>query len=113
MEVEKLRGYIAAIVAALCVIGGGAAAVYLWSLPPTDPPRDLGLIFGVLGGLIGSGTTFLFVAEGASRATHAAERSFETGTAAGAAMPGQTQVEPIGEDFTANTPEPDIEADAT
>lgn len=114
MPVEQFRGYVASIVAALCVVGGGLAAVWLWSLPPTDPPRDLALIYGIVGGLIGSGSTFLFVAEGASRATHAAERSFESGSVAGAALPDQArQVEPVGPDFTANEPEPEIEPDAT
>jgi hypothetical protein len=89
MPVEQFRGYVAAVTAALCVIGGGAAAVYLWALPPIDPPRELALIFGVIGTLIGSGTTFLFVAEGASRATHAAERSFANGSASGATLPEQ------------------------
>lgn len=117
MQVEAFRGYVAAIVAALCVVGGGAALIYVWTLPPTDPPRELSLIFGVIGGLIGSGTTFLFVAEGASRATHAAERSFSNGAIAGSAMPEQvaaplaplveSTIEPTPQDvddFTGTTP---------
>jgi hypothetical protein len=89
MPVEQFRGYVAAIVAALCVVGGGAALIYLWQLPPVDPPRELTLIYGLIGSLIGAGTTFLFVSEGASRATNAAERSFASGSVAGAAAPEQ------------------------
>lgn len=89
MPVEQFRGYVAAIVAALCVVGGGAALIYLWALPPVDPPRELTLIYGLIGSLIGAGTTFLFVSEGASRATNAAERSFASGSASGASAPEQ------------------------
>ena len=89
MPVEQFRGYLAAIVAAVCVIGGAAGMVYLWALPPIGPPRDLTLIYGVLGGLVGSGTTFLFVQEGASRATNAAERSFNSGASIGGTLPEQ------------------------
>lgn len=89
MPVEQFRGYIAAIVAAVCVIGGGAALIYLWALPPSG--NDLTLIYGVLGGLIGSGTTFLFVAEGASRASYAAERGFAQGAEAASTPVGPAE----------------------
>jgi hypothetical protein len=91
--VEQFRGYLAAIVAAICVIGGAAALVYIWSLPATEPPREIALIFGVLGGLIGTGTTFLFVQEGASRAAHASERANAAGAVIGAQTPGQTSTD--------------------
>ena len=126
MAVEQFRGYVAAIVAALCVVGGGAALIYLWALPPVDPPRELTLIYGLVGSLIGAGTTFLFVAEGSSRATHAAERSFTAGAASGSTLPEQIVGAPSSgtvtsttttaandaTDFTATTPEQPIEPDA-
>lgn len=87
--VESFRGYTATIVAALCVLGGGAAALYLSQLPPTEPPRELTIIFGIIGGLIGTGTTFLFLQDSSSRASHATERAMDQGVNAGAALPAQ------------------------
>lgn len=90
MEVEKFRGYVAAIVAAIAVVGGAVGAVYVWlAANDVTPPRELALIFGVMTGLIGSGSTFLFMSDAGSRAAHAAERSFSSGTAAGSALPDQ------------------------
>lgn len=95
MAVEKFRGYVAAIVAGLCVIGGALGAAWAWSQASGGTvPTDLALILSVFTGLIGSGSTFLFVAEGASRASYAAERGFAAGQAAGASLPDQLPPEP-------------------
>ncbi len=90
MGVEQFRGYVAALVAAAGVIGGAVGAAWAWmQAGQGGMTSDLALILSVFTGLIGSGSTFLFVAEGSSRATHAAERNFVSGVEAGAAMPGQ------------------------
>lgn len=96
MAVEQFRGYVAALVAAVSVVGGAIGAAWAWHQSSIGGmTSDLALILAVFTGLIGSGTTFLFVAEGASRATHAAERSFEAGSYAGSTMPQQaTKVAP-------------------
>jgi len=95
MEVEKFRGLVAAVVAAVCVIGGAAGAAWAWYASSVGGmTTDLALILSVFTGLIGSGSTFLFVAEGASRATYAAERSFASGSYAGSVMPEQAKPAP-------------------
>ena len=95
METEKFRGYVAALVAAIGVVGGALGAVYVWQFATgVNPPPDTTLIFGVFTGLIGSGTTFLFMADSASRASHAAERSFTSGSITGAQLPEQLTVDP-------------------
>lgn len=92
MEVEKFRGLVAAIVAAICVVGGAVGAAWAWYASSVGGmTTDLALILSVFTGLIGSGSTFLFVAEGASRASYAAERSFASGQYAGSQMPEQAK----------------------
>lgn len=93
-SVEKIRGYIAAVVAALAVIGGALLAVVVWTnATETTPPREFALILGLLSGIISSGSTFLFMSDAGSGASHAAERSFSSGQAAGAALPEQFGLE--------------------
>lgn len=92
MNVESFRGYVASLVAAIAVIGGAVGAVYVWQTANTiDPPPETALIFGVFTGLIGAGTTFLFMADSASRASHAAERSSAVGASQALAIPQTTQ----------------------
>lgn len=84
METEKFRGFIAAIVAGISVIGGSVALVIIWSIGSGEtPPRDLALVFGALTGVIGSGGTFLYMSDASSRASHASERA----TAAAVVLP--------------------------
>lgn len=88
MAVEQFRGYVAAIVAAACVIGGALGAAWAWhESSVAGMTSDLALILSVFTGLIAAGSTFLFVAEGASRASYAAERSYTAGAIAGATIP--------------------------
>lgn len=90
MEVEKFRGVMASVVAALAVVGGAVGAVYVWQISNTiSPPPETTLIFGIFTGLIGTGSTYLFMSDSASRASHASERSFASGSASGAAAPEQ------------------------
>lgn len=92
MNVESFRGYVASLVAAVAVVGGAIGAVYVWQIANTiDPPPETALIFGVFTGLIGAGTTFLFMADSASRASHAAERSSAVGASQALAIPQSTQ----------------------
>ena len=92
MNVESFRGYVASLVAAVAVIGGAVGAVYVWQMANTiDPPPETALIFGVFTGLIGAGTTFLFMADSASRASHAAERSSAVGASQALSVPPAVQ----------------------
>lgn len=104
MPVETFRGYLAALVAAFCVVGGAAGLLYVAAiLPPSDPPRDLALAYGVIGSLITGGTTFLWLQDSSARASHATERAHEQGVIAGATMPAQAP-RPI---VVTTTPEPE------
>jgi hypothetical protein len=70
----------AAIVAAFAVIGGAIGAVYVWQISAgMNPPPETTLIFGVFTGLIGTGSTFLFMSDAGSRAAHATERAATAG----------------------------------
>lgn len=91
--VENVRGYMAALVAGIAVIGGAIMAVYVWQHSLDHPDADVTLIFGVCTGLIGSGTTFLFMSDAGSRAAHAAERAGTAGAvvAQSAAQQGAAQ----------------------
>ena len=62
--------------AAVLAIGGTVMLFVAW-LQPIDPqnPRDLAILFGVLGGIIGSSTGFLWNQEAAKSATRAAQAS--------------------------------------
>jgi hypothetical protein len=103
MEAEKVRGYLAAVVAAIAVIGGAIGAVFVWlHAADVQPPRDLALIIGVMTGLIGAGTTFLFMSDAGSRAAHASERA----TAAGVASQPTTTVSGNPPTTTVSPPEP-------
>jgi hypothetical protein len=80
MPVEQFRGYVASIVAALLAVGALGIAAWAW-YQPIDPqnPKDLALIYAMLGTAFGSATAWLFVSEGASRASHAALAAHEAG----------------------------------
>jgi hypothetical protein len=76
MGVEKFRGYVAAVVAAVLSIGSLVGLVFVWMQPVDETaPRELALIFGALTGAFSSASTYLFMQEAASRATHATERA--------------------------------------
>lgn len=77
IPVENFRGYIASIVAGILAIGAVAASVYVWLQPVADPPRDLSVIFAVLGTAAGGATTFLFLQDSAARSSRATERAAE------------------------------------
>lgn len=80
MPVEAFRGYVAALVAALLALGSLVGAAWAWSLPADAAnPRDLALIFGLFGTAFGAATSWLFVSEGASRASHAAMTAHAAG----------------------------------
>lgn len=89
MEVEKFRGYVTALVAAVLAIGAPAMAAWAWAMPATEPPRDLSILFGLIGVAFGGASAWLFGQESAARATHAAERSFSSGQFAGQSLPEQ------------------------
>lgn len=64
--------------AAALAIGSLIAALWAWSLPPIDPPRDLAILFGILGTTLGGSLGFLFGQESATRAVRSYERGLNT-----------------------------------
>ena len=96
MKAETFRGIVASLVAAVSVVGGAFGAYQVWtqSIAVNPTPETAG-IFGVFTGLIAAGTTFLFVQESASRASHASERGFDAGTTAGSTLPEQVVATPL------------------
>jgi hypothetical protein len=90
MPVEQFRGYVASLVAAIAVIGGAIGAAWAWYVAGTSGmSTDLALVLSVFTGLIGTGGTFLFMSDASSRASHASERSFATGSDSGKTLPEQ------------------------
>lgn len=117
MEVEKFRGYVAAITAFLGVIGGTVGAAWAFHFVATSPePRpDAALILSVFTSIIGASTTFLFVQDSSARASAAASRSFASGAQAGSTIPEQASTLPsgprVGVPTEADAPQPPV-ADA-
>lgn len=105
MPVENVRGYMAAFVAAAAVIGGAIGAVYVWQRAiGIDPPPDTTLIFGVFTGLIGSGSTFLFMSDAGARASHAAERAVTAGAVASSTASSQGAAQALSVPVAAAAP---------
>lgn len=101
MPVEQFRGYVASLVAAAAVIGGAIGAAWAWYVVATaGVTAELAIVMSVFTGLISAGSTFLFVAEGASRASYAAERSFTSGQ--NAATTANAPLAPLAESVTIN-----------
>lgn len=101
MQSDTLKLLFTYLTAAALAIGGVVLAFLAWMAAPVDPPRDLSILFGVLGLVIGASTTFLFGQESATRATRAANSTAAdvgAAVAAGAApVLGSGAVEVLGE----------------
>lgn len=80
--IDTIKGAITYLTAGLAILGGMVVAYLAWSSPvPEGGGRDIAILFGFLGLVVGSAVTFLFSREAATQATRAAQSS----TAAGAA----------------------------
>lgn len=74
--IDTIKGAItygtAAIAILVCIVIGYLA----WSSPiPEGGGRDIAILFGFLGIIVGGATTFLFTRESATQATRAAQSS--------------------------------------
>jgi hypothetical protein len=84
---DAIKLWITYITAALLAVGGTVLAAWAWAQPPIDPPRDLSILYGLVGLVVGSAITFLFGQESATRASRATERATEQGGNLGLSMP--------------------------
>src|SRR3954471_11646528 len=103
------------LTASLLALGSIVLAYLAWSQPlDANNPRDLALIFGLLGTAFGASAGFLFNAESATRASRASEKAHEAGVYAGAATPAAIGSPNAFEDtFTGDPEDGDITATGT
>lgn len=81
--IDTIKGTITYATAAIAIIGSIGIAYLAWSSPvPDGGGRDIAILFGFLGLVVGAAVAFLFNGETATRATRAAQSS-----AASAASP--------------------------
>ncbi len=82
MNIDAVRGTIAYITASVVAIGGGILAYQAWLSPvPEGGGRDIAILYGLLGLIIGGAVQFLFGSETRTQATKAAERTQEKAVA--------------------------------
>lgn len=76
MNIDAIRGTIAYVTASVVAIGGGVLAYQAWLSPvPEGGGRDIAILYGLLGIIIGGAVQFLFGSETRTQATKAADRS--------------------------------------
>jgi hypothetical protein len=82
MQTDLIKLWFTYSTATILSIGSLLLAVLAW-LQPIDAqnPRDLAILFGLFGTIIGSSTGFLFNAEASKSATRAAQSSAAGGAA--------------------------------
>jgi hypothetical protein len=88
MTSDNLQRIIVYLTAALLALGAVGLAVWVWA-QPSDPTKDFSLIFGFLGTVFGSASTFLFLGERSTSAAKTSVRAVEAGGVLGAQMPGE------------------------
>lgn len=82
MNIDAIRGTIAYVTASIVAIGGGILAYQAWVSPiPEGGGRDIAILYGLLGLIIGGAVQFLFGSETRTQATKAAERTQEKAAA--------------------------------
>ncbi len=74
--IDTIKGTITYVTAAIAIVGGMIIGYLAWaSAVPEGGGRDIAILFGFLGIMVGSAATFLFNGEAATRATRAAQSS--------------------------------------
>lgn len=74
--IETIKGTITYATAAIALLGAMAMAYLAWSQPvAADGGRDIAILFGFLGLIVGAVLSFLFGAEAATRTARATERA--------------------------------------
>lgn len=87
--IDTIKGTITYLTAALAILGSMAIAYLAWSSAvPEDGGRDIAILFGFLGLIVGSAVTFMFNSESATRASRAAQSSAAQGAQTALADPG-------------------------
>lgn len=101
MQADSIKLVVTYVTAAILALGSLVLAYLAWS-QPTEPTRDLALIFGMLGTAFGASSGFLFSSESATRASRASEKAHEAGVYAGLATPASASfgevAQPLGFD---------------
>ena len=79
--IDTIKGTITYVTAALAILISIGIAYFAWASPvPEGGGRDIAILFGFLGLIVGGAVAFLFNSESATRATRAAQSSAKTGT---------------------------------
>jgi hypothetical protein len=74
--IDTIKGTITYVTAAVAILGSIWIAYMAWSSPvPDGGGRDIAILFGFLGLIVGGAVAFLFNSESATRATRAAQAS--------------------------------------
>jgi hypothetical protein len=72
--IDTIKGAITYATAAIVILSAIVIAFAAWSSPvPADGGRDIAVLYGFLGLIVGAAVTFMFSAESATRATRAAQ----------------------------------------
>ena len=107
---DTIKLLVTYLTAAALAVGGVVIAAWAWAQPiDSANPRDLALIYGLLGTVIGGSTAFLFGSEQATRASRASEKAHEQGVYAGLSTPGSlTRPDPVEHEFTGDPEDGDL-----
>lgn len=80
--IDTIKGTITYATASIAILVAMLIAYLSWSSPiPEGGGRDIAILFGFLGLIVGAAVTFLFSGESSTRATRAAQSSVATGGA--------------------------------
>ncbi len=72
--IDTIKGVIVYSTAGIAVLGGMVIGYIAWAAPvPEGGGRDIAILFGFLGIIVGGAVTFLFTRETATQATRAAQ----------------------------------------
>lgn len=86
--IDTVKGVITYVTAAVVIVGSMIIGYVAWAAPiPEGGGRDIAILFGFLGLIVGAAVAFLFNSESATRATRAAQSSAADGAAAALATP--------------------------
>lgn len=70
--IDTVKGTITYLTAAIVTVLSMVLVYLAWATPPVDGGRDIGILTGFLGLIVGAAVAFLFTREAATQATKAA-----------------------------------------
>lgn len=89
--IDTIKGTITYVTAAVALLGAMVMAFLAWQQPiPEGGGRDIAILYGLLGLIVGAVLTFLFGGEIATRATRASQASTAAGVDAAMTSPTST-----------------------